>query len=175
VSSFTIANKDLLKDINANIKTTLETELFKLPQNKDSRISKSIEKNILLKNQSKATNSKKDLLSTISNPQKSPSKESYLDPLQTLEDYHNSLANKTSLETPDKLINKNSKKSLALNSKLASSFLQRGNYYKNLGIYSEAIKNFEQAYLLLQKDGHFNEAVTVEAMIRKLRTSPIPD
>jgi serine/threonine protein kinase len=191
VSSFSIANKDLLKDINTNIKTTLETELFKLSENKDSPISKSIEKNILLKNQSQVDNAKKDLLSTISTPQKLSSKENDLDPLQTLEDYHNSLANKNSLETPDIIntdkisknnqkysdnsINKNPKKSLALNSKLASSFLQRGTYYKSLGIYPEAIKNFEQAYLLLQKDGHFNEAVTVEAMIRELRTSPIPN
>ena len=75
----------------------------------------------------------------------------------------------------DKLINTNSEKSLSLNSKLASSFLQRGTYYKNLGIYSEAIKNFEQAYLLLEKDGYSKQAATVEAMIKELRNSRIPD
>jgi serine/threonine protein kinase len=191
VSSVARENKDLLKDINTNIKTTLETELFKLPENKDSRISQSIEKKISLKNKSKAINAKEDLLSTIPNTRKSPSKQGHSEALQALEDYHNSLANKTSFKTPDilntdkisknnqnysdKSINKNPKKSLTLNSRLASYFLERGTDYKNKGIYPEAIKNFEQAYLLLQKDGHFNEAVTVEAMIRKLRTSPIPD
>ena len=131
------------------------------------------------------------MLSTIATTRKSSSKEGHSEALQALEDYHNLLANKTSFKTPDiintdkisknnqkssdKSINKNPKKPLTLNSSLASSFLQRGTYYKSLGIYPEAIKNFEQAYLLLQKDGHFEEATTVEAMIRKLRTSPIPD
>jgi len=191
VSSFYRANKDLLKDINANIKTTLETELLKLPENKDNRISQSIEKKILLKNESKAANAKKELFSKPASTQKSLLQEGYLDPLQTLEDYHNSLANKPSLETPDifnadknsndnqsysnELTTKNSRKSLALNSRLASSFLQRGTYYKNLGIYSEAIKNFEQAYLLLEKDGHLTDAKNVEKMINELRNSQIPN
>ena len=185
ISSLSRENKDLLKDINTNIKTTLETELFKLPENKDSRISQSIEKKILLKNKSKAINAKEDLLSTITTTRKSSSKQAHSEALQALEDYHNSLANKASFKTPDILntdkisknnqINKNAKKPLTLNSRLASYFLQRGTDYKNKGIYPEAIKNFEQAYLLLQKDGHFDEATTVEAMIRKLRTSPMPD
>lgn len=191
VSSFYRANKDLLKDINANIKTTLETELLKLPENKDNLISKSIEQKILLKNQSKAANAKKELFSKPKTTQKSLLQEDYLDSLQTLEDYHNSLANKTSLETPDifnadqtlknnqsysdELIAKNSKKSLGLNSRLASSFLQRGTYYKNLGIYSEAIKNFEQAYLFLEKEGNLSDAKAVEAMINELRNSQIPN
>jgi tetratricopeptide (TPR) repeat protein len=191
VSSFYRANKDLLKDINANIKTTLETELLNLPENKDNRISQSIEKKILLKNQSKAANAKKELFSKPKSTQKSLLQEGYLDPLQTLEDYHNSLANKTSLETPDifnadknpnnnqsysdELMTKDSRKSLALNSRLASSFLQRGTYYKNLGIYSEAIKNFEQAYLLLEKEGHLSDAKAVERMINELKKSQIPN
>jgi serine/threonine protein kinase len=188
ISSFARVNKDLLKDINSDINTTLETDLFKLPENKDSRISKSIEKNILIKQKSKVANANKDLASATSRNQKPPSKESYL---QALEDYHNSLANKTSLETPDLLdadkisknnknysdnfVNENAKKSLELKSRLASSFLQRGDYYKKLGIYSEAIKNFEQAYLILEKDGYFKEAQTVQAMINDLRTVRIPD
>ncbi len=191
VSSVSRNNKDLLEDINANIKTTLETELFKLPENKDSLISKSIEKNVLLKNKSKSVNPEEDLLSSIPSIQKSPSKEGALETLQALEDYHNSLANKKSFQTPDilnsdkvlknnknysdKLVNKNPTKSSALNVNLASSFLQRGTYYKNLGIYSEAIKNYRQAYLLLEKDGYFKEAATVEAMIKKLENSRIPD
>ncbi|MFM7438901.1 MAG: protein kinase domain-containing protein [Snowella sp.] len=191
VSSFYRANQDLLKDINTNTKSTLETELFKLPENKDNQISKTIKKKILLKNQSKAANAQKELFANLPNTQKSPSRKSYLDPLQTLEDYHNSLANKTSLETPDifntdkssnnnqsysdELMTKNSRKSLALNSRLASSFLQRGTYYKNLGIYSEAIKNFEQAYLLLEKEGHLSDAKAVEAMINELKKSQIPN
>ena len=185
ISSLSKENKDLLKDINTNIKTTLETELFKLPENKDSRISQSIERKISLKNKSKAINAKEDLLSTITTTRKSSSKQAHSEALQALEDYHNSLANKASFKTPDILntdkiskndqINKNAKKPLTLNLRLASYFLQRGTDYKNKGIYPEAIKNFEQAYLLLQKDGHFDEATTVEAMIRKLRTSPMPD
>jgi len=191
VSSVSRTNKDLLEDINANIKTTLETELFKLPENKDSLISKSIEKNVLLKNKSKSVNPEEDLLSSIPSIQKSPSKEGALETLQALEDYHNSLANKKSFQTPDilnsdkvlknnknysdKLVNKNPTKSSALNVNLASSFLQRGTYYKNLGIYSEAIKNYRQAYLLLEKDGYLKEAATVEAMIKKLENSRIPD
>jgi tetratricopeptide (TPR) repeat protein len=191
VPLFARANKDLLKDINANLKTSLETELFKLTENKDSPIGKAIEKNILIKNQSKDGNSKKNLLSNIPTTEKSLSKEASLEALQALDNYDNSLANKTSLETSDilntdkisknnknysdKFFNENFKKSLALKSSLASSFVQRGAYYKSLGIYSEAIKNFEQAYLILDKDGYFEEAATVESMIKELRTVRIPD
>ena len=155
ISSFARANKDLLKEINSDINKTLETDLFKLTENKDSRISKSIEKNILIKHKSKVADANKNLASAIAGTKKNPSKEGYL---QTLEDYHNSLANKTSLENPDSLdadkisnnnkshsdnfVYENAKKSLELKSRLASSFLKRGDYYKNLGIYSEAIKNF---------------------------------
>jgi tetratricopeptide (TPR) repeat protein len=191
VPLFARANKDLLKDINANLKTSLETELFKLTENKDSPIGKAIEKNILIKNKSKDGNSKKNLLSNIPTTEKSLSKEASLEALQALDNYDNSLANKTSLETSDilntdkisknnknysdKFFNENFKKSLELKSSLASSFVQRGAYYKNLGIYSEAIKNFEQAYLILDKDGYFEEAATVESMIKELRTVRIPD
>lgn len=191
VSPFSGMNRDSLKALNSNIESSLESDLLKLPENKDSRIGKAIEKNILLKNKSKAVNSKKNPPPVIANTQKYPSKEGDLDTLQTLEDYHNSLANKTPLEIPDILdtnkiskndgnysdnsINESSKRYLTLNSSLASSFLQRGTYYKNLGIYSEAIKNFEQAYLLLAKDGQFKEAETVEAMIHDLRTVRMPN
>jgi tetratricopeptide (TPR) repeat protein len=191
VSSFSRTNRDLLKDLNSNTESSLESDLFKLPENKDSRISKAIEKNILLKNKSKAVNSKKNPPPAMPTTQKYPSKEGDLDTLQTLEDYHDSFADTTSLETPDILgtnkisrndgdysdnfINESSKKYLTLNSSLASSFLQRGTYYKKLGIYSEAIKNFEQAYLLLAKDGHFKEAEIVEAMIQDLRTVRMPN
>jgi tetratricopeptide (TPR) repeat protein len=60
-----------------------------------------------------------------------------------------------------------------VNLNLALSFYQQGIFYKNLGINSEAIRNLEEASLLLQKYGQKNGnqdiAKEVETIIRNLR------
>jgi hypothetical protein len=56
-----------------------------------------------------------------------------------------------------------------INVNLALSFYQQGIFYKNLGINSEALRNLEEASLLLQKDGNKDIAKEVETMIRNLK------
>ena len=56
-----------------------------------------------------------------------------------------------------------------INVNLALSFYQQGIFYKNLGINSEALRNLEEASLLLHKDGNQDIAKEIEAMIRNLK------
>jgi tetratricopeptide (TPR) repeat protein len=186
-------------------------------------MSENIEKNLLLKHQSKALNKKTVVLPTHPKIQKFASPENYL---QALEKYNQLLGIKTPLQVPKTLnipdapkssrtlnipdipnIPKTSnipstdnfdsfpKKSenssdksdkidvandgnletpLTLNSNLVSSFFQKGIYYKNLGMYDEAIKNFEQAYLIVHKEKNSKLAADIEVIIADLRAKKIP-
>ncbi len=176
-----------LENVPLTIPKNLESDVFKLPKTEQEKLDQQLQERIPIKekDQSKMP-AIKNSLPTISNNIKSSQPPNYY--LQGLEDYKpslnaNSPLNKSKISNSDNLsikiknysdnqLNK-SKKFSELNSNLALSFFQRGIFYRNSGIYTEAIKNFEQAYFLLQKEGNTAAAEDVEVMISELRAKII--
>ena len=193
MSSLSTTRNVLPKSLNSKIQQVLEDESLKKPQNNQAEMNDIIEKKILTKKQFKELQISKNSASislNVPSIKVSPIQENYL---HALEKYDQLFKTKTPLQIPDAIktnelpekikilpedrdiVNdKKIEKSSKLKSNLADVFVQRGIYYKNLGIYEEAIKNYEQAYLILQKEGNSQVAKEIQATIDDLRMKVIP-